>query len=305
MKKFLIFMTICCLFSCNTDLDDCCEEEIGDEIIDSNPANDPLSLGILNCSWDSGVSGSSIDYPLKTNYPAIYDLGRFMPTPRSQGEQGSCAAWATHFYLGTYLRNVATDSIIANESEIMSPAFSFNQLSSASSNCWGSTVNGNLDIMLQQGVLDIRTFPYDQTDCDRSPNESQRANIISPVISSYETIGPVNTSGVIGETEFIVKSALLDNRPVVISMKVDSAFGVARKDDVFYVNEVREDIFRGCHAMVIVGYNDDLNAFRLINSWGEYWANDGYIYVSYDFFKSSDMPEYKTGVTELTVAFTD
>ncbi|MBK8702502.1 MAG: hypothetical protein IPN33_02050 [Saprospiraceae bacterium] len=36
--------------------------------------------------------------------------------------------------------------------------------------------------------------------------------------------------------------------------------------------------------MVIAGYNDSKNAFKVINSWGSNWGSQGYIWIDYDFF---------------------
>ena len=36
----------------------------------------------------------------------------------------------------------------------------------------------------------------------------------------------------------------------------------------------------GGHAMVVVGYDDDQNAFRLMNSWGQEWCEGGFGWVT-------------------------
>ena len=41
----------------------------------------------------------------------------------------------------------------------------------------------------------------------------------------------------------------------------------------------------GGHAMVAVGYDDTKKAFRIQNSWGRTWADSGYGWFSYDFWK--------------------
>jgi hypothetical protein len=41
------------------------------------------------------------------------------------------------------------------------------------------------------------------------------------------------------------------------------------------------------HAMVLVGYNDSKNAFRVRNSWGSSWGDNGSIWVDYQFFCKS------------------
>jgi hypothetical protein len=41
------------------------------------------------------------------------------------------------------------------------------------------------------------------------------------------------------------------------------------------------------HAMVLAGYDDAKNAFRVRNSWGATWGDNGSIWVGYDFFCQS------------------
>ena len=38
------------------------------------------------------------------------------------------------------------------------------------------------------------------------------------------------------------------------------------------------------HAMALSGYDDSKNAFRVRNSWGEEWGDNGSIWVDYEFF---------------------
>ncbi len=37
------------------------------------------------------------------------------------------------------------------------------------------------------------------------------------------------------------------------------------------------------HAMLIIGYDDSISAFEVMNSWGTDWGNEGYIWVDYKF----------------------
>ncbi len=40
--------------------------------------------------------------------------------------------------------------------------------------------------------------------------------------------------------------------------------------------------FKGYHALLVVGYNDDEKCFKAKNSWGTVWGEGGYCRVSYD-----------------------
>ena len=42
----------------------------------------------------------------------------------------------------------------------------------------------------------------------------------------------------------------------------------------------------GNHAMTLVGWDDSRKAFKIANSWGENWGDQGYGWVGYDYFKT-------------------
>ncbi|MCH7472751.1 C1 family peptidase, partial [bacterium] len=57
---------------------------------------------------------------------------------------------------------------------------------------------------------------------------------------------------------------------------------------------------RGGHAMCIVGYNDSIGAtgaFKVRNSWGLNWGDDGYCWISYESMKHSTAGVYAFYIT--------
>ena len=42
------------------------------------------------------------------------------------------------------------------------------------------------------------------------------------------------------------------------------------------------------HVMVIVGYDDNDKTFTIANSWGDYWGDNGYFYLDYEYFTNKD-----------------
>ena len=52
---------------------------------------------------------------------------------------------------------------------------------------------------------------------------------------------------------------------------------------MWYPNVGKTNIFGG-HAMVVIGYDDGLKAFEVMNSWGKGWANQGFVWIRYDDF---------------------
>ena len=81
-----------------------------------------------------------------------------------------------------------------------------------------------------------------------------------------------------------LKGALAQSNPVLLSFRVDSAWQKHRGPGVFDHLEVQ--LKWGGHAMAIVGYDDRKQAFRVINSWGKGWGDGGYVWLSYDAYKT-------------------
>ncbi|MCU0485384.1 MAG: protease inhibitor I42 family protein [Anaerolineales bacterium] len=74
-----------------------------------------------------------------------------------------------------------------------------------------------------------------------------------------------------------IKQAILDHGPVSAAVCVNSAFqsytGGVFTGSIF--------CFSINHAIVLVGWDDSLGAWRLRNSWGPEWGEDGYMWIAY------------------------
>lgn len=38
--------------------------------------------------------------------------------------------------------------------------------------------------------------------------------------------------------------------------------------------------------MLVVGFNDEFNAFKVVNSWGESWGDNGFVWIDYKAFEN-------------------
>jgi C1A family cysteine protease len=85
----------------------------------------------------------------------------------------------------------------------------------------------------------------------------------------------------------LIKLSISNGLPVVIGMNVplsfEKSFGLSLWSPLATENKL--DAYG--HAMVVVGYNDDKHggAFEILNSWGESWGDNGYIWIKYSDFK--------------------
>lgn len=193
----------------------------------------------------------------------------------NQGYQGSCASCA-----------IATDKSIVDhvkyqtqypDGEILySPAFLFNQVHLDPDNCLvGSYITTNLDILKSQGICLLSKEPYNSSDCQTLPNSSQIAEASLHKIDHYFKIDPIDAG--------LIKQFIKSGLPVIIGFKVDEYFdsNTPRTDDDVW--DKFGNVYYGNHCTLLYGWDDSKHAFKMLNSWGNDWANDGTIWVDYDF----------------------
>lgn len=104
----------------------------------------------------AGSLKASVDLSADPCFPAV----------RSQGGQGSCAAWAATYYAAGYLQakdNGWTQASSGNNDNLLSPAFTYNKCNDGSDS--GSSMWGNGKIMQTVGVCRWSQMPYDDSDC--------------------------------------------------------------------------------------------------------------------------------------------
>ncbi len=80
-----------------------------------------------------------------------------------------------------------------------------------------------------------------------------------------------------------IKRALAQNKPVVIGLRIKNNF-YKLEDAAFWHPDLGDTTYAGGHAMVVVGYDDNLASFRIFNSWGSKWGKNGMIWVKYNEF---------------------
>ncbi len=209
--------------------------------------------------------------------PRVVDLSARLPAPGQQGRQNSCVAWTVAYALKSYqefeeekvpyLRPDGGPDL----SRHFSPAFIYNQINGGRDG--GSLFIDALNVLSQTGAVPLSVMPYDEGDFTRRPTAGQLAGAR---IYRIDTWRQVNVSDIKE-----VKAQLNAGYPVAIGAVVDEGLTHLRDGEIW--NAVRGEQ-RGGHAMLVVGYDDDRSAFKLLNSWGREWGSSGYGWVDYRFF---------------------
>ena len=232
----------------------------------------------MGCVCDGGanyqLSAALLPPPatMPDNLPETFDLSPDLPPVGDQGEQLSCTSWAISYYLKSF-----------QEGSAMSPAYTYNQL--VQGNCGGTSQIETFALLQEKGVAPLNRFPYDPTDCSTQPDSAVDASAAPHRIRRFYNL---DTSDLVNE----IKYRLLDNTPVVLSVVLNDQF--ARRDTLgLTAYRPHDAVSRSpglCHAMLLVGYNDAYRAFKVVNSWGTNFGDNGFVWIDYQAFANAGDP---------------
>lgn len=232
------------------------------------------------------------------NAPAYFTLD--MPPIGQQGKEGSCAAWSAGYALKSFemkksrgIPYVFPGTNVTNIAAVASPEYLFNRINGDNSNCVSGAPfvgswpdRGALDVLKSEGIVSWLEDPYsDKNGCGNVPNEKEPVspNAAQNKILNYTQIKDLST--------FSLKSLLLDQHPILIAVYVSDEFMNAGSNFIWRSGEGGPK--RG-HGMVIIGYDDTKKAYRLQNSWGNTWGDNGYGWLDYEFAKTAIKEAYVT-----------
>ena len=201
------------------------------------------------------------------------DLSSWFPKPGYQGNQNSCVGWAvaygTKSYQENYERNWGTDA----PGKIFSPAFIYNQINGGRDA--GSSLVKAVDLIKNIGAATFQTMPYDPEDFKTQPSDAALAEASQYPAQTYEVLDAKNIDS--------IKAILSSKNPVIIGMKISENF-MTYKSGVY--SQVSGSALGG-HAMVVVGFDDQKKAFKILNSWSDKWGEKGYAWVDFQVFAST------------------
>ena len=234
---------------------------------------------------------------------------KYFPPIGNQGSLGTCVAWAQSYYQFTYEMHKAMD-VASTKENAFSPKFAYNYANGAKDE--GSNSENVFEFMKHQGNVPLSLVPYDGKNyLDWSATEEVWSTSIKYRVKDYQYFDTLGTeekriTSVDDEDIKPIKAALNNGEVLSFSNMINCYVYDTLKTNANAPENskhtgqkvvVKSTGIKGGHRMTIVGYNDniwtDLNknnsvdsgemgAFKVANSWGDGWSNNGYVWIAYD-----------------------
>jgi len=227
------------------------------------------------------------------DFPKSYLIEDKFPPIQSQGSYGTCVAWSTGYAFKTALNAIEknwTASDLAKSSNQTSPKDLWLIIPPEKRSCSGGTAfERAMEALITSGVASMADVPYDMANsCDASssmakmnPN-NKLANYRK--IAYNEKLYYSNSDKKEGMDLENFKTYLSQGRPILFAGKLGDNFRRRWGDKTVLYSDYNQS---GGHAMVLVGYDDSKGtggAFKVRNSWGTDWGDNGSIWIDYGFF---------------------
>lgn len=212
--------------------------------------------------------------------PNSADLSENMPPVGNQGTQSSCVAWALAYAVKSYQEKVeeripfySGDRIDNNR--VFSPAYIYNQMNNGRDG--GSSYIFSMNLLSDQGCVPMSYMPYNSSDYLTLPSDELKEIAKMYRIDYWRQVNFLDPKE--------VKAQINAGYPVLIGANIDKGFeekGHGSQNP--YIWDNYDSTESSGHAMVVVGFDDHLKAFKIMNSWGIEWGNNGFCWISYEFF---------------------
>ncbi len=228
------------------------------------------------------------------------DLRNSFTPIKNQGQQGSCLAFSlTSIFEYVMQLNKAQDVDL-------SEAFLYYNARNMDANAdtdvnkdTGSRYKPAIDSLAKYGLASEKVWPYREDVYSQKPSDAAYEDA-----SKRKLISAMNVQRKIAD----IKSALVDGCPVAGSFVLTRSFYEMKNG---YVNMPTEEEIDEClapdaekkkhghHAMVIVGFSDEIQMFIVRNSWGIDFGEKGYCYIPYAYIENERLFNYACIITEI------
>ncbi|MBL7817946.1 MAG: hypothetical protein JNL70_23255 [Saprospiraceae bacterium] len=216
----------------------------------------------------------------KSDLPPSVDLTSYCPFVGNQGKISSCVGWSVGYGLMTITKAIQDDETDRKKitDEAYSALFVYNQVRSSDGNCnSGSNMTDALTFIANSGNCLAKEFGFNVEDCYVRPESGLKMRAQRNKIAGFNRLFNTDTDPNIKVD--VMRKVLAKKKPLAIGLKINeqfkSLFGKEYWNPLLGAEPVEG------HAMVVVGYDDALSCFIVMNSWGKVWGKEGFIKIKY------------------------
>lgn len=248
-------------------------------------------------------------YGFSDQIPSSYSLEKYVPMVLEQ-EGGTCVGFSSLYYsLSTmYNQKFGITDFMGKIAHAFDPYFIYSILQSQVNHCDdGLVMYKAAELLSKVGAKKMFFPPY--LTCNSTWNDNMINDVVNLTVpynlKDFYIVDLENPDLI----EFLKKVVYYDI-PVVTGFSItDSMYPRSASnprgvdsDGLWSPSEI--DGLIGGHAMTIIGYNDYIygGAFRVVNSWGSDYGDEGYIWVKYDDYSKYAVEAY---VFELNTNLSD
>ncbi len=211
-----------------------------------------------------------------TSSETSVDLSKYLPPIRSQGQWGTCACWAVAHgkTITEAVGKNLSPSDLQSDANRISPRDIWEGIDASLkvANCQGTQITVALDVLQRRGALTWPDSPYESLSCAVSakPGSSQTQK---HKIRYYRKIE---------QSVSAIKASLKNKIPIVIGAGIKSTVWGSYGGGVMTGDSWASREPNSGHAMLIVGFDDAKNAFKIANSWDATWGISGFCWIDYN-----------------------
>jgi C1A family cysteine protease len=255
-----------------------------------------FALGTYTAALENDITGI-----VGISTSAIIHL-RYLPPTGNQGELGSCAAWASCYYVKTYeeAQEHGWTDLATNAAHQMSPAFGYNLANDGVDA--GSAPDVIMQLMCDHGCTTMADMPVTAKTIDYIswPATSMWKSAINYRGDTASTIDLSTNSGIAALKQWVANDnvavvgveafenlefyPLQDPYDSTITISTNSVLYANPGVPYVIINGRTYSTDEGGHALTVIGYDDTITfynnvthkqesgAFLLINQWGTDWG---------------------------------
>jgi len=272
---------------------------------------------LLKYTSQGTLSATSPFSVLQATLPSLVNNTRYLPPVGNQGNQGSCNAWSSTYYVYSYMVNwyedVVLNATLNDTTHIFSPAYTYNVIDNGTDS--GSLPYDAQALIATLGAVPLSVRPYNDSDAVTWPNATQyyigahHVGILGIDLfqnpNYFSGTGTLYIINLTNSTQFEYLKGLLAAGYIAqtaIYVYYDFFYISTYDNNIYAVNQYHST-YEGGHAVTMVGYDDNLStpdgygAWYMVNSWGTTWGLKGFWWYTYN--ASQDV----SGSTPLSFGF--